>query len=136
MIFSRFKKKREGFTMIEMILTLMILSICTLLLSRIAYIISRYDLQDERNSDEIAVLQLQLMVAQGSAYSVDPDTLFMRYHGEDVQLLQYQDKLVKRPGYEVILQQLDQVSFNKIDTCIYIEWKRNDTDEKALLTCE
>lgn len=132
----RLKRPQAGFTMIEMLLTLMIVSLCTLLFSRIAHILASVEIKDSRSEDEIAVLQLQLLFAQGSNYSVNGSECYLRYHGEDIVFEWMDHRLVKRPGYEVILQDVDAIVFEESNRCVSLAWQRGNRYETNLLGCE
>ena len=48
----------------------------------------------------------------------------------------YRRRLVRRSGYEIFLQDVDALQFQKRKECYYVTWVRKEKREEALLTCE
>lgn len=135
-MWRNFTKKHQGFTMIEVLLALMATSVVALLLAQIAATIAHAYRQDYRVEDDLAIKQLQLLFAQGSEFSVSNEQCSLRYHGEMISLEQYEDKLIRRTGFEIFLQDIDDVSFTQEGGCVYVSWRRENQEMRNVLGCE
>lgn len=131
-----FINSRKGFTMIEMLCTLFALSLLSAALAGLLYAIRQIPRHDYEVEDEIAVSQLQFLFAQGQHFQIENHQITMQYHGDEVRLEVYEDKIVKRPGFEVFLQDVDAVEFGWEGACVYAAWQRDTTWQEAILGCE
>lgn len=127
---------QSGFTMIEVLIALLGASLCALLCAQIARLVAHYPLDDYRVEDEIALKQLRLLLAQSEIQNVTADRLTFNYHGEQFRLIQYEDKLVKRKGFEVFMQDLDTMQFHREHACIFLDYQRDHQQHTAELACE
>ena len=122
--------------MIEMLCTLFALSLLSAMLTGLLHVVRQIPRQNYEVEDAIAAAQLQLLFAQGENYHIENQQVMMDYHGEAVRVEVYENKLVKRPGFEVFLQDVEQVEFGWEGACIYAQWQRNETWQEVLLGCE
>lgn len=125
-----------GFTMIEVLLALLGTSLCVLLCTQVAGVVANTTIGNDRVEDEIAVKQLQLILAQSEIQSVEADMLSFYYHEDIFRLVLYKDKLVKRKGYEVILQNIDELRFEQKNACVFLHYRRGNDVFTAELACE
>lgn len=132
----RFIGKDRGFTMIEMVLILGCMGLCALLLSSLIALLPRLNAKSYTAEDAIALRQLQLILAQAQHMEIQEDTLIFTYHGETCSLELYADKLVKRDGFEVMMQGLDEISFDKTNGCVSLRYRRNHHTREVMLACE
>ena len=126
----------SGFTMIEVLIALLSASLCALLCVQIASLISHDPLHDYRAEDEIAIKQMRLILAQSQITDVQTDTLSFFYHENRFRLVQYEDKLVKRKGFEVLLQDIYEARFHRENHCVILQYRRGVSKRKVVLTCE
>lgn len=130
-------RKEQGFTMIEMVLTLFVTSLCAVLLAQMVRVVRPAKIQDSIAEDEVAILQLQLVLAQAKEYQLlFSQQLQCNYHGEMISIETYQDKLIKRPGFEVFLQKIQKASFEERQGCITLHWWRDEQEKAVVLGCE
>lgn len=129
-------KRQQGFTMIEMLLTLSIMSLCAMLCTQIVSLMVAFPQDEYQGEDAAAIAQLQLLLAQAQAYETDGTQLHFLYHGEPFYLEQHGANLVKRKGYEIYLQAIDALQFTWQGTCIVLQYEREDKAYEATIACE
>ncbi len=129
-------KKVHGFTMIEMLLTLGCIGLCVVLLTSMLHLISRMNHEHFVSEDALAIRQIQMILAQASDIAIDGCTLWFTYHGERFSIEQYDKQLVKRKGFEVLMQGLDEIAFYRTGACVGMEYRRDQQVKKAVLACE
>ena len=80
---------------------------------------------------------LRRIFAEGSEAAIEDQTLVLLYRDKESVLQIDQNRLVKRPGYEIFSSNLQSAQFYKEDTCIYLRWKHTHekTTKQALLGC-
>lgn len=129
-------RKQEGFTMIEMILALLASSLCAILMSYLVQALRLQDVKTYTVEDHTAIMQLQLLFAQAQRYDIAHQGVKLRYHAEDTSLTLYQDKLVKQPGFEVYMQNIEHLSFYEEGRCIRLTWRRKGKEHDAIIGCQ
>lgn len=129
-------KRQAGFTMIEMLLALMIGSLCIVLCTKLLGIIRIKNIQNYQSEDAIAIRQMQLLFAIGKNYEIQGSTLYMDYEGKQIRLEHYEHALVRRSGFVVFLQDVDQIQWSYQGRCILLQWKRKQVMTKAVVGCE
>lgn len=132
----KFIRQEQGFTMIEALLSTLCAALFCMILSQSVLIMMKGIHYDFAAEDMLAIKQLQLMLAQADDFSIHDDKLYFTYHQDSFYLTQYQNSLVKRKGFEVILQDVDHVAFYNDKGCYHMRYQRNHTERKAVLVCE
>lgn len=128
-------KANQGFTLIEVLVSLSCLSLCLLLIIGICGIMKQYPVQGFLSDDIIAIRQIRMILAQSEDIEVHQDKICFRYHQKKVQLEYHNHRLVKTPGYEIFVKDIENGTFYERGGCIYASWKRNKSSQ-ALLYCE
>lgn len=72
----------------------------------------------------MAVLQLRLYVAQCDTYALADETLNTLQDGETFTLHFHNGRLVKQPGYEIFLTDVDDAVFIREGDAYYLQWQR------------
>ncbi|HIW17970.1 MAG TPA: prepilin-type N-terminal cleavage/methylation domain-containing protein [Candidatus Faecalicoccus intestinipullorum] len=115
---------KNGFTLIEALLGLLISSIvcvlCVLFLQTAAYIIRFEPLHQE----QMAILQLRQILACSRDIHVDTAKLTMIYRHDEIRIEQDKNRLVKRDGYEILMEGVDQIHFEEENKDIFIYWTK------------
>ena len=132
----KYMKQEHGFTMIEALLSLLCAALVCTLLVQTARLLIKGAVSNEEAEDRLAVKQLQLILAQSNDLYIEQNQLHFTYHQEAYYLTQYENKLVKRKGFEVILQNIDEVKFMKQGSCFQMTIKRLNKTKRAVLACE
>lgn len=128
--------QRKGMTLIEILLSFSIFSFSIALFSILLRIMLAWYHLPTYAEDTNAIFQLQLMFAQATDFQVLQDNLVMNYHGKLTTLSYKNKKLIKSPGYEVLLQEIDFLNFTKDRNCIHIQFIKKEVTYNELLGCE
>ena len=113
------KSKRNGFTLIEALLSLHV----SLLVSMLAFvlILSVYHMYTSRQTIqiEVAILQLRQRCALATCH-VQEGILIIDMNHETYQIGYDKHRLVKQPGYEIWMENIDGATFQKQEKGIYL----------------
>ncbi len=126
----------EGFTLIETILSFLILSLCLFILGSTFSIIPNILSNTSYIDDRVGILQVRMILAQSRNIMVFHDELQFQYQKEDFTFRILNHKLVKQRGYEIFLKEIDNASFYKIDSCISLQYEKDGKRNEAILYCE
>lgn len=132
----KFITNKHGFTLVEMLLALMIISFATLLIIPCLQIASRLQEDERRSDDRIVIHQLRSLMAMSNTYEVNGSILYLVQGEKNYQLQYDRHRLVKMPGYEIYLENIAEALFEKDGNCVYMIWRRNHEEKKALLACQ
>lgn len=120
------RSTKNGFTLIEALLGLLITSIvsllCVVFLQTALYIVGFEPLHQE----QMAILQLRQILACSQDIQVESSKLRMIYQHDEIRIEQDKDRLVKRDGYEILMEGVDHIHFEKENENIYIFWTKQD----------
>ena len=126
------KHINEGFTLIESIFSLFIITVSMSLLIQTFPIIRKlinYDL----NIDEIiGIKQIQELILLGTDFLFNEDELRFYYMGEDVTLEIDDDRIVRTDGYIIYLEGIEDAYFSQKGSCFYLNYE----NKKRFLGCE
>lgn len=126
----------KGFTLIEVLMALFIMGVSVLCMVPIVHSINQMSKQIYRSDDIVALQQLRLMLAQGYNFRVEERELLFRFHGNENVLQLHNQRIVKRPGYEIFLTDIDHMTIQQRGECYELSWTREKTYKHATLVCE
>lgn len=127
----------KGFTLIETILGLLVVSISVLLISGYLQLVSKVDYDFHYGEDEVSVRQLRLIYVLSSSITIDSQQVCFDYMNNELCLYQKDDKLILTPGYQVFIKDLNSISFYHNDNCLYLQYQhKNQMEEKRVIGCE
>lgn len=106
---------------------------CTLFSIMVQWVIQSTLSQKDLLQDQMAVLQLRLDIAQCDTWSIQDGQLAAKQEKENVYYAYHNERLVKRPGYEIFMQGIEEAAFFKKGEKLYIRWKRADQTWQAKL---
>ncbi|MEG2507277.1 MAG: type II secretion system protein [Longicatena sp.] len=129
-------KKNKGFTLVEVLVALLCVSLASILLVHCVRLLQHLSQPTYWSEDRIAIHQIRLMLAQGENYFIEGDNLTFQYHGKERTLGYHRNRLVARDGYEIFLQEINESTFIKEGACYYVSYTRKTTKTEALLVCE
>lgn len=125
----------KGFTLIEVLIAFTCVFIAMLLCVPIISSIAFMQKPSYLSEDRLAIYQLRLMLAQSNDISIKDDTLYFTYQKKP-QILQFdRNRLVRKEGYEIFMQSVDDLYFEQREECFYVVWQRGKKQKTALLTC-
>ena len=119
-------KKVKGFTLVEMIFSLMITTLTLSLLVEGIVSLSRLKQTDKQNED-ITLFAYQLQHELMSAKNIqlmDEQTLSYEVDQKMYTISLDRQRIVKKEGYEILLFDVDKIYF-KIDDLIYLDIYRD-----------
>lgn len=119
-----------------MLLSLGITSIILLSLTSFFQLVCYAYTAHTENQEDIYIASKQCtQYTIGSSYLEVGDVYrFMNLEGEETTILYDQGRLVKKPGYEILLFNVDDVDFYIEDDLIYMNIERNRKNYVFLLT--
>lgn len=114
--------KRNGFTLIECLLALMICAIVSfcgmVFLESCAKIVTIQPYQQ----NQFTILQLRQMCSVAHNLKVEDGKLSMVYERQLIELSYHNHRLVQRDGYVIWMEHLDSAHFEKEEKDIYLYW--------------
>ncbi len=113
--------KRNGFTMIDALLALLVLCVCVSVGAAYMQTASRVVANHQDIQREFMVLQLRQFLASASSIEVAPDRLEAVVRHELFTIEQDKNRLVKRGGYEILDENVDRVMFYEEGERIYVQ---------------
>ncbi len=117
-----FTQKLNGFMVSELLLSLwigiFITSLCTF---QIKTMLNALSLQGD-DQEQFSVLQIRELVALSKSARVQNGILYLEYQGKEETIGQDKNRLVKKPGYEIFLENVEKVYFEQTDQVIELVW--------------
>lgn len=126
----------DGFTIIEVLLALSILCICSTLIVLSLPALQKSLAISIQLEDEIGLRQVRRVLLLSDSIITTDHVLYFYYLGEDTTLELEDDKLIKRDGYVLYLDHLDKSYFSENDSCIYLNYEKENKTYKRLLVCQ
>lgn len=121
----KFGATHFGFTMIEMILSLLCISMFIPLVVHGAQIVLfDQSIQVQEMEDMMGIEQLRLYLAQGNVTSIDNNCLYYAREKE-YSLLLVNRNLTLRPGNLVFLTAIDEIEFYEEEFSCCMKYKKN-----------
>ena len=128
-------KGNKGFTLVEVLVALFALSLCLMLFVGVCSIMKQYPVSSSLSDDVLAIRQLRMVLAQSDDIRLEQGEVKFHYREKDCQLKYHNHRLVKSPGYEIYVKDLEEGSFYEQGGCIYASWKRTK-EQHAILYCQ
>lgn len=114
----------NGFTMIEALIALfisLIVSFCAVIYLRTCVLFINYR---PNHQDQFAILQLRQIAAVSKDREVKERTLYMIYEHEEIRIEFDRNRLVKRDGYEILMENIEHAEFFEEDGKIYLRYQK------------
>ncbi|MDO4663816.1 MAG: prepilin-type N-terminal cleavage/methylation domain-containing protein [Erysipelotrichaceae bacterium] len=119
------KTAKNGFTLVEvliaMILAAIIASICML---QAGVLVKGVQVKPD-HQEQFAILQIRELVSLSAHAFVRDRNLVLVENGEEEVLELDQNRLVKRPGYEILMENLEDVYFEQKEQKLYLVFTKN-----------
>lgn len=126
----------KGFTLIEIVLSMYIISISVMFISAILFIVTTQSLKSYVSEDENSIQNLRRTYVLSENVELDGDMLSFRYLMQDMYFQLIDDKLVLREGYQVYFQNLEYGYFTKEQGCVYVTYKhKKEAEKKRIIGC-
>lgn len=130
------KVTNKGTTLIEMLISLFIIGITVSLLAGCLTLFRRIEKFDYPLEEEIAFYQLRQILSISSEIQIEPEKLTFLYKGETAYLIIENERLIRKEGYVIYLDNLKWGQFEKQLNCIYLHYERGHGEQKRFLGCK
>ena len=128
-------KRRDGFTLVEMLFSLAIVLVIVTSISACYRLILHSQNVNNQNEDIYICAKQVSQYLLGSDYlSLGNEYSYENSNGETVRLYLNNQRLVKEPGFEILLTNIQSVSFEENQDLIYMTVTRNHKEYKFLVT--
>ena len=115
-------QKPNGFTVSELLLSLVIgIFITSLCAVQSKTMLNAFRLQGD-DQEQFSILQIRELVTLSKSARVQNGILYLEYQGKEEMLTQDKNRLVKKPGYEIFLENIEKVYFVQTDQAIELVW--------------
>lgn len=130
------KPRNSGFTLVETIISLIVVSFALLLLTMCLTLMKNSNRKMYDGEDEVAIRQIRLLYALGEKIRVENEMLMFEYYGEEMYFTFYKNNLVLKDGFQVFFKELSNIHFFEEDSCIYVQFLHIDQKEqKRIIGC-
>lgn len=119
---------KNGFTMIDALLSLLVFSIVTLCMLVFLQTSLKMLSMDMLQQEQMAVIQLREILSLSKAIEVQSHELTMNYKHESIWIGQDKDRLVKKEGYEILMEGVKNVAFYKRDEEIFLSYSKAEKE--------
>lgn len=120
-------KRNDGYTAIEMLISLAIISTLLLIATPILKnLIKINELSKLDYQDEVGIYQLQIELAKNQILEINNDEIIYKSIKGERKISLVNNNLISQPGYLCYLRNLDYISFYKSFDIYYLEFERNE----------
>lgn len=91
-------------------------------------IVHAYDVQDYNEDLYIAAKQVSQYTMGTYCISIDDSYTYLDYDEQENIFILDDNRLVKKPGFEILVSNIDDVSFSINDNMIYMTLERDEKD--------
>lgn len=126
--------RNRGFISLRAILALLIVMLIIPLASQIVVNVSKLKFDHDDASNEIALLQLRRIMLISYDLENYGSYLEFLYHGKTYTLELLNNRLVLSPGYQMFLDDIDEIYFKEEGNTIFIEYERKGQTYLSPLT--
>lgn len=120
----------KGFTLVEVVLSLSIISLSIVLCTKTLPLMMKMSEKNYLAEDRISITQLRKMLVLGMKHEVVHKSVSYVYKQETFQIEFKDNRLVKTPGYEIVMTDLDDAYFYEKDDCIWYVGKKKSAERK------
>lgn len=122
------QKETAGFSLLEMILSLFLLSVTVMLVTPLyRTLISLKNYDSYLYQDEIGIYQLQIALALSKDIEVDEDHITFHNVNGEFELSLVNRKLIAQPGTLDYIHDISSLSFESRDGVIYLIFYRRES---------
>lgn len=115
------KLKKNGYLLIEALVALLISTIVSFLAIAFLQVALRLFLLKDDSQLQFAILQIRQELAICDSISVEDDILTYIFNHEERQIYFDKHRLVKTPGYEILMENVDEGHVYEEDSKIFID---------------
>ncbi len=127
------RKHNRGSTLVEFILVLFIALIFISITAQAIKDIDKHIKYKEEISDEISLLQLKRILLLSYEIEINNNSLEYIYQNRKFYISEVNNNLIIQPGTQIILLNVNNVSFIEDDNDIYLLYEKKDKKYERLL---
>lgn len=117
--------RKNGFSLAEMMLGMIVATvIASICMLQAGALIRGLNVKPD-HQEQFAILQIRELVSLSAKASVRDGDLVLFENGKEEILQQDRNRLVKRPGYEILLENLEDVNFEQQGQKLYLVYTKS-----------
>ena len=128
---------KRGFTLIEVLLSL---SICLLIILNTVPILKVITVKDNleitTSSFSLGANQISKILFTAKDIQVSDSLIYTNEDDEQFTISLDNGRVVKEPGFDILIHNVDKLSFYQNDRNIYMELNRDDNNYTYLIACD
>ena len=128
---------RRGFTLIEVLFSL---SICLLIILNTVPILKVITVKDNleitTSSFSLGANQISKILFTAKDIQVSDSLIYTNEDDEQSTISLDNGRVVKKPGFDILIHDVDELSFYQNDRNIYMELNRDDNNYTYLIACD
>lgn len=128
-------KNNFGFTGIEVLLSFMITTLAVSLMLHCYPLIRSFVTTADRMQRIIGIEQLRDILYLSDSFIVYSDCIECRYLGETITIEIDGERIVKRDGYQILLEEVEEGEFDEKGECIYLRLVEHGEKKEIKLKC-
>lgn len=128
---------KRGFTLIEVLFSL---SICLLIILNTVPILKVITVKDKleitKSSFSLGANQISKILFTAKDIQVSDSLIYTNEDDEQFTISLDNGRVVKEPGFDILIHNVDELSFYQNDRNIYMELNRDDNNYTYLIACD
>lgn len=128
---------KRGFTLIEVLFSL---SICLLIILNTVPILKVITVKDKleitTSSFSLGANQISKILFTAKDIQVSDSLIYTNEDDEQFTISLNNGRVVKEPGFDILIHNVDELSFYQNDRNIYMELNRDDNNYTYLIACD
>lgn len=124
-----------AFTLNEMLLSMWVVVFCAGFYATLLSSMNMKHFIDQSISDTSSIYQMRLIFALSKGFLVEKDALSLIYLGNEAEFVIVDDRIILQDGYQVFFSKIEEAYFQEEEYCVYLHYKRNQKEHKAILGC-
>lgn len=122
---------KNGFTLIDTLLSLAIVSIVSLLSFTYLQTCASLINYSEDLQEQMGILQIREILMVSSDIQLKDNEISYLYNNKKYKLLYEKHRIVKKEGYEILIENIENAKFIEEKDDIYLEYKKNKKSYKV-----
>lgn len=128
--------RRNGFLMPDFLMTMLITVIMAQIVVSSLVLLLHSVSFDQEVQDEIAIAQLRRILIISTDFKTTTDTLYFTNQGREMKLRVVNDNLIIQPGTQIMLVDVDGVTFMEQGHTIVCHYVRNGAQHERIIALQ
>lgn len=128
-------KKLKAFNLLEMIFALLLCSYAITIITTSLSLMKDREVLFKINEDKAFIRQMQLLYALAENIEINDHMLSFKYKNNSMYFIFENNKLILKEGYQVFLNEIENVYFKRKNKCVYLVYKREEW-RNEIIGCE